>query len=141
MMEVIRALQVEGYELAVDGNNIRYHYRLHDRDAPDKEKVSRLLSELKARKAEAISFLKAYRRGQDENVDPRPDMRTITVFSKVLNREVFISWEGDNPERVLFDGIPYTLDEITKLKEMPLTPDDLRMIHRAKGVFAGQLQL
>ncbi len=73
--------------------------------------------------------------GDTENVDPRPDMRTVKVFSKVLNREVFVSWEGDNPGTIFFDGIPYSVAEIAKLKEMPLNPDDLRAIQQVKEPF------
>jgi len=93
-----------------------------------------------ALKGREVNNMKGQDKSQGKNVNPGPDMRTVTVLSRVLNREVFISWEGDKPETVLFEGMPYTLDEIAKLKEMPLTPEDLRTIHRVKTEFKGEIE-
>ena len=138
-MEAVKELQAEGYSFSVEGNNIRY--RLRAGIEPEKEKVSLLLAELKAHKAEAIHFLEACRTtAGEEIVEPGQDLRMITVFSRVLDREVFVSWHSDNPESVFLDGVAYTIDEIAKLKEMPLTPDDLRTIHKVKTAFEGNIE-
>jgi hypothetical protein len=55
-MEAIRLLQREGYELSLDGENIRC---LKKRGrAPNPEKVRTLLREIKLNKSEAVNFLK-----------------------------------------------------------------------------------
>jgi len=140
-MEAIRELQSEGYRFTLEGDQI--HYTITEGRTPDKEKVVRLFAELKEHKTEAVALLKASAcpsKGQDEILDPGPDMKTIPVFSHVLNREVFISWQGENPQTILFDGVAYTIDEIAKLKEMPLTPDELRAIHQVEVAFEGSIE-
>jgi len=106
-----------------------------------KERVTpELVEKVRARKQELLRVLRDTQdKGRNEIVDPVPELRTITLFSKVFNREVFISWEGANPQTVLFDGIRYTIDEIARLKEIPLTADDLRTIHGVKVQFEGEL--
>ena len=123
MIEAIRELQAEGYTLTVDGDTIRY--RLRDGIEPQKKKVARLLVELKAHKTEAVSYLRAcHDNWQVESVETGPDLRTFAVFSQVLNREVFVSWDSANLDKVFLDGVPYSLEEIATLKDAILEAGD-----------------
>jgi hypothetical protein len=56
-MDVIKQLEAQGYQLTIEGQNIRC--RLVEKAAPDKVRVQRLIEELKQRKFEVIEYLKA----------------------------------------------------------------------------------
>ena len=56
-MDLIKQLEAQGYQITLEGQNIRCH--LVDKDRPDRMKVQRLIEELKQRKSEAIEYLKA----------------------------------------------------------------------------------
>lgn len=61
------------------------------------------------------------------------------VFSKALNREVIISWNGENPKVVFVDSAPYSAQEIQRLKESQLSAQQTKIIHEIKEHFDGSL--
>ena len=66
--------------------------------------------------------------------------KTITIFSKVLGREVKISWQGDNPKVVHLDSMAFTTKEIETLKGKNPSPEDLQAVCRVKAAFDGEIQ-
>ena len=55
-MQAIRLLQKEGYDISLDGENIRC-LKIPGKN-PNPNRVNRLLNEIKKKKNEAVSFLK-----------------------------------------------------------------------------------
>lgn len=121
-MKAIRKLEAEGYQFSLDGDQI--HYKIIDGKQPDKMKASGLLKEIRDRKSEAIAFLK--------------NTHSIRIFSKVLNREATISWQGDDPKIIYLDQAGYTLDEIARLKQTK-DPEMVKKTHQIKNTFDGEL--
>jgi hypothetical protein len=132
-MELIQELNEQGIKIQLIDSE---HLALTPKNRVSPE----LIEKVRANKQELLHALRGTQdKGGRENVEPGRDLTTITVFSKVLRREVFISWEGDNPETVFLDGVPYSLEEIGKLKEAPLSVDDLKLIHETKRAFDGRM--
>ena len=121
-MDAIRKLQAEGYQFNVVENEIRY--KLVDGKPQDPDKAGRLLKEIQDHKAEAIAFLKG--------------VRTITAFSKVLGRNITLSWTGSNPKVVYLDRVPYTLDEIERMKQVK-NPNLIKNTLQVKEIFNGKI--
>ncbi len=74
---------------------------------------------------------------------PRPrepegsEWRRVRAFSKVLGREIVVSWKGSEPRVVFVDRSAYTLDEIATLKNGD--PQAVRAAHETKSVFNGKV--
>ena len=64
---------------------------------------------------------------------------SVIVFSKVLGRDILISWQGENPKVVYVDQTPYSLKEIKQLKSQQLSAKDLKNIHDIKAEFDGHI--
>lgn len=62
---------------------------------------------------------------------------TRQVDSKVLGRVVEMVLDRDNPDNVIFDGVPYTMDEMRRLKK--LDKESLRSAHELKREFGGNV--
>jgi hypothetical protein len=58
--------------------------------------------------------------------------------SKVLGRVVEIVLDRRHPNAMIFDGVPYTMDEMRKLKG--LDRDSLIAAHNIKRAFQGKAQ-
>ena len=71
---------------------------------------------------------------QIQNVSER-----VIVFSKVLGRDILISWQGKNPKVVYIDQTSYSLKEIQELKSRQLSVKDLKNIQEVKATFDGKL--
>ena len=128
-MEVLEQLLSYGYQVFLDGENIKYHKK--EDISPDPDEIQLLLHKLQDHKNEAIEFLKT-QQNEKEN--------SLVVFSKVLNREIVISWHDDSQKVVFVDQMPYTAQEIQRLKDRRIKPQELRTIHRLKETFEGQIQ-
>lgn len=63
--------------------------------------------------------------------------RSLIAHSKVLDRDIIVSWTGDNPKVVYVDRTPYTLEEIAELKGA--TPGAVRSAHLVKEEFEGEI--
>jgi len=112
-------LRNQGIKLNAVGNELRLS---------PKEKVT----------SEIVQFAKAHKQEILLELKP-PEQDHIKVFSNVLNREVFISWDIDKPDIFFLEGVCYKTSEIDKMTEMPLSANDLRAIHAIKGKFDGEL--
>jgi hypothetical protein len=68
-----------------------------------------------------------------------PQDRVITrqVDSKVLGRTVDMVLDRDKPNDVIFDGVPYTMDEMSRLKG--LDRESLIVAHDVKREFRGEV--
>lgn len=62
------------------------------------------------------------------------EWRALSVFSKVLGREIVVSWRGERPSVVYVDRTPYTLKEIAQLKG--LNASGVKVAHEVKSEFA-----
>jgi len=62
---------------------------------------------------------------------------TLTVFSRLLDRAVRVSWSGDDPQIVYVDFVPYQRDEIRHLKNVGRAT--VRNIHQLKNEFDGKI--
>jgi hypothetical protein len=67
--------------------------------------------------------------------DNQNDPESIRVYSQALQREVTVSWHGDDPDQVFVEGQAYSLAEIEELKT--LGPEAARAAHKLKTVFMG----
>ena len=81
----------------------RLNYR-----APGNAKVEKIVNELKRHKIELTKLL-------TEEPDKRP--RCSVFYSKVLDREIFLSWQGDAPTVIHMDHLGFTTQEIEILKK------------------------
>ena len=63
--------------------------------------------------------------------------RRLVAYSKVLSRNVVVSWKVSNPKVVYVNRIPYTTEEIIKLKGAG--PKDVRAVHLTKETFNGEI--
>ena len=66
--------------------------------------------------------------------------RTVMIFSKVLKRNVKVTWRTDHPKVVYVEGIPYTQTEIKSLLEKDLLPQAIVTVHNIKNVFDGMVE-
>jgi hypothetical protein len=64
-----------------------------------------------------------------------PEAESLKVYSRALQREITISWEGDNPAEVWVDGRSYTLAELAEMKGFDAQA--VKTAHDMKGVFRG----
>jgi hypothetical protein len=58
-------------------------------------------------------------------------------FSHVLVRAITISWNGSNPKVVYVNCVPYTTEEISKLKKAD--SEEVRAAHLLKEIFDGKI--
>ena len=63
--------------------------------------------------------------------------RRLVAYSKVLSRNVVVSWKVSNPKVVYVNRIPYTTEEIAKLKGAD--PTGVRTVHLLKKTFHGKI--
>jgi len=82
-------------------------YKQKEQNGGDKEAFATIA--LFAPKGEK---LKTQDKDHCESVGPEPGMETVLVFSRVLGRNVLVSWESDALQGVTVDGIHYSLAEI-----------------------------
>ncbi|SPD73774.1 hypothetical protein PITCH_A1960003 [uncultured Desulfobacterium sp.] len=61
--------------------------------------------------------------------------RSVTAYSRVLGRDIRISWQGENPKVVYVDRTPFSLDEIKALRGT--SPADLKKAYLLKEAFDG----
>jgi len=59
------------------------------------------------------------------------------VYSKVLDRNIVVSWSGNDPKVVYVDRTPYTPEEISKLKGAD--PESVTAAHLLKQTFDGKI--
>ena len=90
------------------------------------DRVHRLLDEIRSRKAEAVQCLR-----------DMSQEKCLVVFSKVLGREILLSWAGSRPNVVYIDKMPYQAKEIKKLKDA--SPSGVRTTHVVKEIFEGKI--
>lgn len=93
-----------------------------------------LLSQLKERNQEPRDSVL-----EGKKLNSKDEKNTIAVFSKVLGRDIVISWKGKNPKVVYVDQTPYTLKEIQELKSRQLSVKDLKNVHNIKAEFDGHV--
>jgi hypothetical protein len=125
-MMAIKRLEALGFNLHSEGEEIVC--RSSGGRKFDTPEVHVLLAELKENKAEALRYLRS-----------QVSHHAIRAFSKVLNKEITISWTGENPKVIRIDRTPYSLKEIEKLKALAPSVKDLSAIHHFKTCFDGQL--
>ena len=72
------------------------------------------------------------------NTDPENRYVKRQMDSMVLGRVVEIVLDRRHPNGIIFDGVPYTMDEMRKLKG--LDRDSLIAAHNIKREFHGEVQ-
>jgi len=68
-------------------------------------------------------------------IDPPGEFVSMRVFSKVLRREIMVSWDPQDPSIIFVDRTSYTTREIEKLKT--IAPSGVRAAHKVKSTFIG----
>ena len=63
----------------------------------------------------------------------------LVAYSKVLGRDMVLSWTGDDPKVVYVDRTPYTTEEITRLKSSD--PESVKATHWVKEMFEDELNV
>lgn len=63
--------------------------------------------------------------------------RRLVAYSKVLSRNVVVSWKVSNPKVVYVNRIPYRAEEIIKLKGA--STKEARAVHLLKETFDGKI--
>lgn len=138
-METILKLRAVGYRVEIDGDLIRYRMAAGTPE-PDGATLASILADLKARKEEAVAFLRAEAEDADRPpVDPSDPLPAypFAVRSRVLDgAEVWIipdGWTEPVP------GPTYTHSEIATLARQGAAPEALQAVHRVKVEFDGEV--
>lgn len=133
-MEAIQGLRRIGYRVFREGENIRCVY---DGEAvPDPQKVTPFFDELKARKSEALAYLRL----EEETRKALKQLRTqgfVKIYSNKVDREVcFIP---DESARVLppLGAVIFTFTELRELTARKASPEELKRLcdERDLGVY------
>jgi hypothetical protein len=84
--------------------------------------------------------LAAIQDAESDGAPAEPQKRLISrlVDSKVLGRTVDMALDRDDPNAVIFDGVRYSMAEITKLKTLDW--ENLLVAHMVKREFKGTVK-
>jgi hypothetical protein len=115
-LEILREIEARGVLLKTDGHRIFYR--------PKTALPTELKDQLMKHKSSVIRALKLKR-------------KSVTVFSKVLKKDIEISWIENDPKIVYVSTVPYTADELRKLKDVD--PGGVRAAHLVKESFDGKI--
>lgn len=133
-MEAISELRRIGYRVFREGGNIRCVY---DGEAvPDPQKVTPFFDELKARKSEALAYLRL----EEETHKALKQLEKhgyVKIWSNKVNREVYII--PDESARVLppLGAVIFTFSELRELIARKASPEELKRLcdERDFGVY------
>lgn len=64
---------------------------------------------------------------------------SIVFYSNKLKRDILARWEGEEPQVVYLDDLPFTVEEIEILAEKKPDAETLQSIWDAKETFGGTL--
>jgi hypothetical protein len=115
-LEILREIEARGVVLKTDGHQIYYR--------PKTALPNELKDRLREHKASIVRFLQSKR-------------SSVTVFSKVLKKEIEISWIENDPKIVYVSRVRYTADELSKLKDAG--PEGVKAAHIIKEIFHGKI--
>lgn len=76
--------------------------------------------------------------GHPLQVDPCQNQVTCSVESAILERAAKMVLDPNTPDQVVFDGVTYTMVEISKLKT--LDRESLIAAHNVKSMFGGTVK-
>jgi len=114
--EIVREIEALGVALKTDGHQIFYR--------PKAALPNELKDRLRKHKACIVRFLQSKR-------------VSLTVFSKVLHKDIEITWSEREPKVVYVARIPYTADELSKLRDAK--PEGVGAAHLVKEIFDGKI--
>ena len=115
-LEILKEIEARGVILKTDGDQIFYR--------PKAALPNELRDRLMEHKASIMKVLQSKR-------------QSLTVFSKVLKRDIEISWIEGEPKVAFVDRVPYTADEVSKLKNAD--PKGVKAAHLVKETFQGKI--
>ena len=93
------------------------------------EKAKELASKFESLEAQSVpaSEVMLGKRAENEH--------KIVAYSKVLGREIVVTWTGMDPKVIYVDRTPYTPEEIAKIKDTG--PNRIKTTHLLKENFQG----
>jgi len=124
-VEAIRELRQIGYRVFKEGENIRCVY--DGEAAPDPQKVTPLFDELKARKSEALAYLRL----EEETHKALKQLKKhgyVKIWSNKVDREVYFI--PDESARFLPPpgAIIFTFSELRELTARKASPEELKRL-------------
>lgn len=143
--KLINELKTFGYDIYLEGENLRYKF--HSLIEPPKDRIEVLLDSLKKNKPEVISYLRAQERPNkalslhDAGVaiqkmtlsEFEQAGLTLKIWSEVLQDHIyFVSSDAVIPHNPL-DAVTYTAKELTAMLDME--PEEVRTAHTVKSIF------
>lgn len=88
-----------------------------------------------------MNYLETARKALGKTSQARPSTdaseRKIVAYSRVLGRDIVISWRGDEPRVIYVDRTLYTAEEIAGMDGAG--PEAVRDVHLLKEDFDGEL--
>lgn len=133
-MEAIQELRRIGYRVFEEGENIRCVY--DGEAAPDLQKVTPLFDELKARKSEALAYLRL--EGEAHKALKQLEKHGyVKIWSNKVDREICLI--PDESARVLppLGAVVFTFTELRELTVRKASPEELKRLcdERDFGVY------
>ena len=114
--EILREIEARGVVLKTDGHQIFYR--------PKGALPNELKDRLREHKTSIVRFLQSKR-------------ASLTVFSKVLGKEIEIAWSEREPKIVYVARIPYMANELSQLRDAE--PEGIGAAHLVKEIFDGKI--
>ena len=114
--EILREIEARGVMLRTDSHQIFFR--------PKAALPNELKDRLREHKASIVRFLQSKR-------------ASLSVFSKVLKKDIEIAWGELEPKVVYVARIPYTADELSKLRDAE--PEGVGATHLVKEIFDGKI--
>lgn len=130
-MEAIQELRRIGYRVFREGENIRCVY---DGEAvPDPQKVTPFFDELKARKSEALAYLRLEAETQ-KAIKQLKKHGFVKIWSNKIDREVYFI--PDESARVLppLGAVIFTFTELRELTARKASPEELKNLYNKRDL-------
>ncbi len=103
----------------------RLNYR-----ASENAGLEKIINALKQHKEELSKLL---------TKNPEKIPQSSVFYSRSLDREVLLSWQGDEPTIIYMGRLGFTTKEIETLKKRNYSSENLQAICQVKGAFDGEV--
>ncbi len=130
-MRVIEELRTMGYHFKVVGDNIKYKYT-GGKD-PDPAKTGPLFQELKARKSEALAYLRL----EEETRKALKQLKEkgyVKIWSEKIDKEVYIVPDAKTRASLPIEAVAFTFSEIRELTARRASPEELEAAYDRKDL-------
>ncbi|MBS4032640.1 MAG: hypothetical protein KGZ63_14660 [Clostridiales bacterium] len=141
MLSLLKKLQEIGYRVTLDGECLRLLWTGSGK--PDPATINPLLSELRMRKSEAVSFI----RNQSTTLPSHSSIKAamddrgyITIYSEKISQTIYLCRDQEIALSLLDGSIAFTLRELQHLVMQEYTPDELRELCDVKKELLRQMR-